>query len=281
MIIDGKIIRDRIKEEIRKEVSLFPRAITLAIVIVGKNPVIESFVNIKKRFAYDVGIAVAEKRFPQHATFEDIAKALQVLAEDDAIDGIVVQLPLPPHFDTQRILNMTPPHKDVDVLSEKANDLFEKGESSVASPVVGAVCEILKEGNVNVRDRKALVVGYGRLVGRPVSVWLRAEGAHVSIVEGPVPNLGEFLQDTDIIVSGVGVAGLIKPNEIKKGVVLIDAGTSEQGGTVVGDADPRSADVAGLFTPVPGGVGPVTVAELFKNLLALAKISQIDSKGKN
>lgn len=281
MIINGKIIRDRIKEEIRKEVSLFPCAITLAIVIVGENPVIESFVNIKKRFANDVGIAVAEKRFPQHATFEDIARALQVLAEDEDIDGIVVQLPLPPHFDTQRALNAIPSHKDVDVLSEKANDLFEKGESRVASPVVGAVCEILKEGKVNVRGKKALVVGYGRLVGRPVSVWLRAEGAHVSIVEGPVPNLGEFLQDADIIVSGAGVAGLIKPNEIKKGVVLIDAGTSEQGGTVVGDADPRSADVAGLFTPVPGGVGPVTVAELFKNLLVLAKISQIDSKGKN
>lgn len=272
MIIDGKKIQERMKGELRQEVAGLGRTLRLAIVVVGENPVVEGFVNIKKRFAESIGVEIVEKRFAADASFDEVASALRALAESDHIHGIVVQLPLPPHFDTQTVLDLIPKEKDVDVLSHDANILFEGGKSNVLPPVVGAVAEIFRSGGVDVRGRSALVIGQGRLVGRPVATWLRAQGAVVATVDKPEADLGAIVRRAEIVVSGTGVAGLILPAMLAPGVVLVDAGTSEQGGgVVVGDADPRCAEVAELFTPVPGGVGPVTVALLFKNLVILAR----------
>jgi 5,10-methylene-tetrahydrofolate dehydrogenase/methenyl tetrahydrofolate cyclohydrolase len=139
--------------------------------------------------------------------------------------------------------------------------------------VVAAVAEICRDTKVEIRGRKALVLGHGRLVGVPVAVWLKEQGADVAIIDKPMPNLADFTKNADIIVCGTGVPGIIKPEMLKHGVVLFDAGTSEDGGVIVGDATPHCEEIASIFTPVPGGIGPITVAMIFKNLLILAQKS--------
>ncbi len=156
------------------------------------------------------------------------------------------------------------------MLSTEANLLFEEGGALILTPVVGAIKEICDEVDVKIRGKKVLIIGHGRLVGAPSAVWFKQQGGDVMVLDEPTLNLGDFTMDADIIVCGVGSAWLVKPEMIKKGVVIFDAGTSEEGGIVVGDADPRCEDIASVFTPVPGGIGPITVAMIFKNLLGLA-----------
>ena len=175
-----------------------------------------------------------------------------------ACDGVLVQLP---HPDAGALLPQLPPEKDVDALGL---------HPEVLAPVAGAVRELLERVNIEVRGKKAAVVGEGRLVGKPVSRMLRDMGADVSVVTLEQGSLSQ-LKDADIVVSGAGAPHMLKPEMLKPGVVLIDAGASESGGKVVGDADPACAEVASFFTPVPGGVGPIAVAMLFKNLAELAR----------
>lgn len=271
MIIDGKKIRDRIKEELRKESKKLSHPLSIAIVIVGENPVIEGFVRVKEQFATDIGVGVVEKRFSSDVKPDDFERALRELAARSDVQGIIVQLPLPSHFDTNKVLSLIPKEKDVDVLSADAVEAFEQGDAVALPPVAGAVVEICREGSVEFKGKRVLVIGQGRLVGAPVAILMRRKGAEIRTVDKNSPDFSDLLLTADIVVSGAGVAGLIKPDMLKNGVVLIDGGTSESGGFVVGDADPRCVEKASLFTPVPGGVGPVTVAVLFRNLFRLAE----------
>ena len=273
MQINGRKIRDRIEGELREK--LLHRSVkpTLAIFIVGENPVIEGFVNLKKRFAHNIGVQVLEQRFPIDVSQDEFNTALDLCVQNSHISGIVVQLPLPSHLDTEIILNTIPPSKDVDVLSVLGLKNFEQGTSPILPPVVGAVREIFRETNVELSGKKALVVGRGRLVGMPVSMWLRAQGALVEVVDRSSGNLSEYTRWAEIIVSGAGVPGLIQSEMLTPGVALIDAGSSEDRGRVVGDIAPECEHIAQFITPVPGGVGPITVAVLFQNLVRLSEES--------
>lgn len=274
MRVSGTIIRDRIESEVREMLDgrgVLPK---LALLVVGDNPVIEGFVNVKKRCAARLGIEVIEKRFPDSVSTEDLLGGIEIFARDESIGGIVVQLPLPLEIPVDTILNAIPEAKDVDVLSQKALDRFEHGVSEVLPPVVGAVSEILRSAGYLVADRKVLVVGSGRLVGAPVATWLRLRGAHVTVLDKPSDHLTEYVRAAELVVSGAGAPGLIRPEMLTPGVALIDAGSSESLGKIVGDIDPLCEDVASFVTPVPGGVGPITVAVLFKNLALLSEKKQ-------
>ncbi len=271
MRIDGKQIRDKIKRELNDEIVSFTKKPYLVVISVGENPVIRSFVNSKKRFAVEIGVMFTENIFFNDASFLVIQKRIDELNEDTSVTGIIIQLPLPAHLDTDKILNLISLSKDVDMIASKSVEDFQKNTSIILPPVVGAINEICSVGGVVIRGCKALVIGHGRLVGAPATVWLHSQGAEVVVVDKYVENLVNYTLEADIIISGAGVAGLIKPEMLKLGVALIDAGTSEEGGLIVGDADPSCEKVASIFTPVPGGVGPVTVAMIFKNLLVLHK----------
>lgn len=276
MRIDGKKIRDALKEDLCKEVSFCDIPLHLAVISVGKGAVIRSFVNIKKQFALDIGVSFSEEVFPEEVSFPQMKEAIEKLNNNSKITGIVIQLPLPQHLDTDAVLNCISHKKDVDVLSRKANEMFEKGESRILPPVVAAVAEIFERERIKIsQHKKVVVLGHGRLVGAPMAEWLRHQKADVVVIDRPTPDPTVFLQDADIIVSGVGVAGIIKPEMIKRGAVLIDAGASESGGVIVGDADPRCEDIADIFTPVPGGIGPITVAMIFRNLLLCRDIDSL------
>ena len=157
------------------------------------------------------------------------------------------------------MLDAIPKKKDVDSLSARSN---------YSAPVVEAVREILKRKDISLEDKNILVIGQGRLVGKPISGWLAKEELKFQVADIDTGNISELTKKADVIISGAGSAHLIKPEMIKDDVVLIDAGTSEMSGSVVGDAHPECAEKSKVFTPVPGGVGPITVAMLFKNLLS-------------
>lgn len=239
MIVDGRGIANEIIESLTTD-----RPLTLG-VIMGTDAASESFVKMKEKTAARIGIVL--KRFSP----EQIDDAL-------VCDSVLVQLPLP---GSDELIKKISPKKDADALGE---------HPLVRAPVAGAIEEILLRNSIEVRNKKAMVIGAGRLVGIPAAALLREMGANVTVLtltEGSV----QELQGADIIVSGAGSPHLIKPDMIKKGVVLIDAGTSESNGVVVGDADPACASKCSLFTPVPGGVGPLAVACLFKNVVILAE----------
>jgi methylenetetrahydrofolate dehydrogenase (NADP+)/methenyltetrahydrofolate cyclohydrolase len=270
MIVDGRAIAEEIREKLAKRVPDFRVPPRLAIVVVGDDLVIESFVRIKKNIATKLGIPVIERRFFASVQSTELLGEIKKLGADQTIDGIIIQLPLPPHLETQKILDMVPREKDVDMLSTESVASFRRGDGITIPPIAGAIQEILERSGVAVHGKECLILGRGRLVGVPAELFFRHNNAHVTMVGRDVKRLSELTKEADIIVSGAGQPGLLKPEMLKHGVVVIDAGTSEAEGKIVGDAEPACADIASVFTPVPGGVGPIAVALIFKNLLVLA-----------
>ena len=242
MLVDGK----KIAEDIIAGLGVSLQGKRLGIVVGTQDSATDSFIKIKSRVAERLGVEVVR------GELDELIKTC---------DGVIVQLPI---SNSEQLLASLPPEKDVDAL----------GLAPLArAPVAGAIAEILKYTGVEPRLKKAVVVGAGRLVGSPAAKLLRELGAKVEVVTSGEGSLTS-LKTADIVVLGAGEPGLIKPEMLKQGVVLIDAGTSEQGGKLAGDADPACAQVASVFTPVPGGIGPIAVAMIFKNLFDLAKISK-------
>ena len=250
MIIDGKQLAEGVYSRLPR------RALKLGILVGEKNTVVDSFVKIKGRAAEKLGIELVREELEDGANTTDAIIAVASLALKT--DGLIVQLPLPAHINVSEVLAVIPPEKDVDGISLAP---------MVRPPVAGAVQEILETTGTDVNGKKAVVVGAGRLVGRPCAELLKDLGARVFVLTHG--DTLDSLKDADIVILGAGVAQLIQPDQLKKGVILIDAGTSEMGGKVKGDADPSCAKIASIFTPVPGGVGPIAVAMIFKNLFEL------------
>lgn len=271
MLIDGKQIANEFQEKLRKHAALFPRKPVLAIVIVGKNPVIENFVRIKKSFGESIGVQILEFYFEENISGERLQQEVEILNNRSDVHGIVVQLPLPKHVDMKSLLDTISITKDVDVLSQSALVAFANGTGKILPPVAGAVQEIFERNKISVEGKEVLMLGYGHLVGKPISILLRHNHAHLTVIDKPVSDLEVHARESDIIICGVGSPRLITALMVRPDTILIDAGTSESGGKIVGDIDPACHDIVALSTPTPGGVGPIAVAMLFKNLLMLAK----------
>jgi len=256
MIIDGRLLAKEIlaRTKLRAARLAHPPQV-VAYVVQDPTPATVSYLKIKAKSAEAAGCDFAESR---DSDFFETA------------DAAIVQLPT--NAEGATLLEHIPLDKDADVLSKKARDAFARGDSdALLPPVVAAVREIFKIHGVNPEAKRAAVLGDGWLVGNPCAVWLRQAGAEVTTLTKESKDTVEVLQAADIIISGVGVPHLITPDMLKDGVVLIDAGTSESNGEVAGDADPACAGMCSLFTPVPGGVGPIAVACLFQNAVTLAE----------
>ncbi len=261
-IVDGKAIAEDIYSDLAPKFGKLTRPAKLGIVVAGANPIIESFVRIKTRAAERLGVEMARVNVSDKSDVGKIQQAVNRLLTNS--DAVIVQLPLPAGTDTNEILSAVPREKDVDALNPKISE----ENRIVHAPVALAVAEILERSGVVIPGARTVVVGAGRLVGAPSAWLLRSLGANVSMFtleEGSIDDL----KDADIVVSGVGNPGFIKPKHLKKGVALIDAGTSELNKKITGDADPSCSEVASVFTPVPGGVGPIAVAMIFRNLFDL------------
>lgn len=261
MIIDGKAIAREIREEVKVRALRLPKQPSFLAVAVSPSPATESYLKMKREQAAMVGIQM-NVRIYQEATTEELVAILAQVEED----AVIIQLPMPDTIDMHAVLDAIPPEKDADVLATRTRE-----ENALMHPVAAAVCEILERSALDPKGKKVTVVGKGWLVGAPAAAWLRSLGAEVTVVTRDEGNLKEALRGAEIIVSGAGVAGLIGKDAIKPGAVVIDIGTSELGGSISGDVRREVAEVAGLFTPVPGGVGPITVACLLRNIVTLAE----------
>ncbi len=266
MIVDGRALASDILTGVKRRVKALGRPVIVRAITAAPSPATESYLKIKKSRAAAAGMTLEEVRLPDDASTEDALAAIRA----PGADVVIAQLPLPPSMNRDEVLNAIPLAQDADVLSRAAREAFENGEAgALVPPVAAAVMHIFARYAVALAGKRATVVGSGWLVGGPVITCLRRAGALVTLVTKEKGNLGESLRDSDIVVSGTGVAGLIKSSFLRKGVVLIDAGTAGLGAKVVGDADPACADIASIFTPVPGGVGPAAVACLFENAITL------------
>lgn len=254
MMVNGRALAEkRVEELLRERNALGP--LTLAIVVMQEDAVTSSFLRIKSRVAERLAVDVR-----------------YVSSLDEAVDadGIVLQLPLPPGIDSDAERARIPLSKDVDGLSDAAFDAFVRG-AFPPPPVPRAMEYVLKSHNVSLAEKHVVVVGNGRLVGKPAAELFRKRGARVTVLQKG-DDIAAHTRAADIIVLGAGEPGLLRPEMVKDGVVILDAGTSESNGAVVGDADPACAEKASLFTPVPGGVGPIAVVEIFANLFTLKRL---------
>lgn len=268
MTVDGKRIAGELAEEARAQVGALQPVVRA--IVVAPTPATESYLRIKKERAESAGMRLEVVQLKDDATEEAVIVAIHA----PGAHAVIVQLPLPEHLYTERVLNEIPTTHDADVLSASAYARFDLDEpGALVPPVAAAVAEILKRSNVDVSGKNTVVVGRGKLVGKPVATLLARLGANVTVVHSRTEHPEEIYKEADIIVSGVGKAHLITPDMVKEGAVLIDAGTSGAYGGVAGDFHPDCAQKASVFSPVPGGVGPVAVAVLFKNAATLATAS--------
>jgi methylenetetrahydrofolate dehydrogenase (NADP+)/methenyltetrahydrofolate cyclohydrolase len=259
MIVDGKAFASEILARAKTRAQMLPhppKVVALYAPLAEENAATRSYLSIKSRRAEDAGCILEVRPF-----VADYADA----------DAVIIQLPLPPGLSQREALDALPLEKDADVLSSVARERFARGaEGALLPPVIGAIAEIFEKYQIDPRGKRAVVIGRGWLVGEPAATWLMQQGAKVATLDRD-SKLGQELQDADIIICGAGSPHLVKPYMIKEGAVLIDAGTSESGGALVGDADPACATKCAIFTPVPGGVGPIAVAKLFENAVILTE----------
>lgn len=294
--LEGKLIAEEINKQTYKDLSkLDGPPPSLAIVVVGRNPVIEKFIALKEKLAGELGINLHIHRFPEHIAGNDVRRRLGAIVRNPRTNAVLVQLPFPKHADPKKDINPSTIlggitiEKDVDGLSSRFGGNFLEGKTLVLPPVVEAVDLLLARHEIPVRGQNIKIVGWGRLVGRMLSIWFAQRRAVTEVIPVDKENLPEAillckknLPMADIVVSGVGSPGLIRGEMIKEGAVVIDAGTSEgEEGRLMGDVDSESvSQKAGFLTPKTGGLGPIVVALLMRNVATLTKYQREKKKKK-
>ena len=264
--IDGKQLAEKRRQEVWKERQHLAD-LSLGVVIATTDKVTQSYVSIKKKAAESLDIKVHEYRLPETCTEEDIIAAIK---KASIHNGIILQLPIPRGLDVDRVKNAIPHMLDVDVMGDEAFRQLKRCDFLATPPVPAAMRYVLNEYKFPIKGANVVIVGKGRLVGRPADVMFRCLGAETSVlVKGD--HIPTYTKKADIIVLGTGVSHLLKPDMIKEGVAILDAGASTLDGKLVGDAHPDCAEKAAVFTPVPNGLGPIVVVEIFANLVALAR----------
>ncbi|MBR5192167.1 MAG: bifunctional methylenetetrahydrofolate dehydrogenase/methenyltetrahydrofolate cyclohydrolase FolD [Clostridia bacterium] len=270
IIIDGKNLSSLIKENLKEKVSEFEekynRQITLAVVLVGENPASQVYVRNKIKATEYVGMKSLSITLPETATYEEVAKEINNLALDNSVDGILVQLPLPKHLDEQKILKLIPIEKDVDgFLPENVGNLCLNLESSIPCTPFGVI-QMLKHYNVELKGKNAVIIGRSNIVGKPMAMLLLKEDCTVTICHSKTTNLKEFTNKADILIAAIGKAKFVTEDMVKDGAVVIDVGINRVDGKIYGDVDFENVSKkASYITPVPGGVGPMTIAMLLEN----------------
>lgn len=278
-LIDGKAlaqqVRARIAEDVarlRAEHGVQPG---LAAVIVGEDPASKVYVGMKHRASEAAGLHSRQVVLPEQTSQDDLEDVVRGLNEDEAIDGILVQLPLPDHLDARRVQELIAPAKDVDALNPYTAGRLAIGDPTFLSCTPYGVLELLEHAGVEVAGREVVIVGRSNLVGRPLSVMLTLKGrdATVTLAHSRTRDLPAVCRRADVLVAAVGVQRLVTADMVKPGATVIDVGTNrDEAGSLVGDVDFAAvAEVAGAITPVPGGVGPMTVTMLLQNTLEAAR----------
>ena len=271
--MDGKAFAKQLRSEIEKQVKDFSIPVGLGTILVGDDPGSIAYVEGKHRDCAEVGIKSIRINLPVTASTDEVIAAVSKLNTDPLCTGFIVQLPLPNSIDVQKVLAAINPKKDADGLTSSNLGNLVLGFNTITPCTPLAIVALLEEYKVSLAGQKVLIIGRGRTVGRPLSILLSQKpyNATVILAHSATTNLAQLLQDADIVISAIGIAHFIKPEMIKKDAIVVDVGISRLNNQLVGDVDPRVIDVASLFAPMPGGIGPMTRVMLLRNLIKLAQ----------
>ncbi len=276
-IISGKEVSANVKAEIKKEVAVLKEKnieVGLAVIIVGDDPASRVYVNGKKKDCEEVGIASYEYALPADTTQKELMELVETLNNDEKVDGILCQLPIPKHLDEKEILNAINPEKDVDAFHPINVGKIMIGDYNFLPCTPAGVMEMIKSTGISISGKECVVVGRSNIVGKPMSMLLLHQSGTVTICHSKTKDLKAACKRADILIAAVGVPNLITADMVKEGAVVIDVGMNRlDNGKLCGDVDFENVkEVAGYITPVPGGVGLMTRAMLLQNTLTSAKI---------
>ena len=275
-ILSGKEVSARVKAELRLEAEKLTAAGTkpgLAVVIVGEDPASLVYVANKEKTCNELGMHSEKYAMPENTTEEELLALIEKLNADENIHGILVQLPLPSHLDDKTIINNILPEKDVDAFHPANVGKIMIGDFDFVPCTPAGVMELIKESGVEVEGKECVVIGRSNIVGKPMSMLLLHKNGTVTICHSRTQNLKETTKRADILVAAVGIAKFVKADMVKPGAVVIDVGMDrDENGKLCGDVDFDEVEkIAGAITPVPGGVGPMTIAMLMKNTVTAVK----------
>jgi methylenetetrahydrofolate dehydrogenase (NADP+)/methenyltetrahydrofolate cyclohydrolase len=272
-VMDGAALAARMRGEVGEEVAELGH-VGLATVLVGDDPASDVYIRLKHKAADAVGIEAIDHRLPAVTTEEDLLSLVRELNEDERIDGILVQTPLPEQIDETRVMRTIDPVKDVDGLHPfNAGQLYLGRQTFVPATPLG-VMHLLTEYRVQVAGARAVVVGRSALVGKPMAMLLLQANATVTICHSRTDDLARHTLDADLLVAAVGLPGVITADMVKQGATVVDVGITRTDDGLVGDVEADVAEVAALLSPVPGGVGPMTIAALLGNAVRAARYRQ-------
>jgi methylenetetrahydrofolate dehydrogenase (NADP+) / methenyltetrahydrofolate cyclohydrolase len=271
----GKPLAERIRAEVAEEVRAIGH-IGLVTVLVGDDPASEVYIRLKHKAAVEAGFDATDLRLPAETTQEDLLAKLDELNASDDVDAILVQLPLPDQLDEEQVIRAVTPAKDVDGFHPmNAGELY-LGRPAIVSATPRGVMALLEEHRVELDGARAVVVGRSDIVGKPMSHLLQQANATVTLCHSHTRDLPRHTLDADVLVVAVGMPALVSPDMVKIGAVVVDVGMNRTDAGLVGDVDPGAAEVASAMTPVPGGVGPMTIACLLQNAVRCARYRRGD-----
>lgn len=283
-IVNGRAFADKLCQKVKAQVQSFKQTykITpgLAIIRVGDNPASAIYVSNKMRRAKDLGILAIEYHMPTHVSEEEILQTVKKLNKDTTVHAIIVQLPLPKHINPHTIINHIAPEKDVDCLGEINAGRLYMGYATLKPCTPSGILLLLKHllGN-NLSGLKATIIGRSNIVGKPMALMLLQENCTVKILHSKSQNIAQEARDSDILISAVGIPSLVKENWVKDGACVIDVGISKIDSALYGDVDYENVkSKAKYITPVPGGIGPITVAMLMENTIIAAHSQMKNNK---
>lgn len=276
VILDGKLTSQKVRERIKSEVDGLPegaRRPGLAVIIVGDDPASHVYVRNKKKGCDEVGFLSREYALPENTTEKELLDLIDKLNVDGEIDGILVQLPLPRHLDDKKVIERIDSSKDVDAFSYHNVGRIMVGDYDFLPCTPAGVMELLREYNIDVAGKRAVVVGRSNIVGKPQALLLLQANATVTVAHSKTVNLPEVTREADILVVAIGKAKFLTADMVKEGAVVIDVGMDrDENGKLCGDVDFEAVkEKASYITPVPGGVGPMTITELLQNTLTSYK----------
>lgn len=275
-IINGKEVSKATREKVKGMVTEFVKSSNrqpcLAVIIVGEDPASQTYVRNKILGCAEVGMKSLSYELPETSTNEDVAKIVNDLAVDSNVDGILVQLPLPKHLDERYLLSLIPDSKDVDGFSPNNLGLLAMNAPRTVSCTPFGVMELIASTGVDIAGKRAVVIGRSNTVGKPMAMLLLNANATVTVCHSKTQNLAEVCREADILVAAIGRPRFVTADMVKPGAVVIDVGINRVDGKLVGDVDFENVEpIAGFITPVPGGVGPMTISMLLYNTLMAAK----------
>ena len=276
VILDGKAVSAKVKEEVKAEVEALKKqgvSVGLAVIIVGNNPASRTYVNNKKKACEAAGILSEEYALPEETTQEELLALVRELNQKDSINGILCQLPLPKQLDEEAVIAAISDKKDVDAFSAVNVGHIMIGDYSFLPCTPAGIMEILRHYNIDVAGKECVVIGRSNIVGKPMAMLLLHQNGTVTICHSKTKNLKDVTSRADILVAAVGIPHFVTADMVKEGAVVIDVGMDrDENGKLCGDVDFAAVEPkASYITPVPGGVGPMTIATLLKNTVTAAK----------